>query len=81
MLHRPGLESLRPVSSVAREGEHSAVVWKRLNASPFPASRSAFGVSRWMRPTRGDLTGELSGAQRNDGRLARPVATCLSVLC
>ncbi len=31
---------LRPVSSAARVGEQSAVVWKRLNLQPAPASRS-----------------------------------------
>jgi hypothetical protein len=35
---------LRPVSSAWRVGEQSAVVWKRLNFSPFFANRSAFGV-------------------------------------
>ena len=35
---------LRPVSSAWRVGEHSAVVWKRVNFSPLFASRSAFGV-------------------------------------
>ena len=39
---------LRPVSSAARVGEHSAVVWKRVNFSPPPASRSAVGV--WHGP-------------------------------
>jgi hypothetical protein len=34
----------RPVSSAWRVGEQSAVVWKRLYLSPFPASRSALGV-------------------------------------
>ena len=36
---------LRPLSSAARVGEHSAVVWKRLNFSPPAARRSAFGVA------------------------------------
>ena len=36
---------LRPLSSAARVGEHSAVVWKRLSFSPPAASRSAFGVA------------------------------------
>ena len=36
---------LRPVSSAARVGAHSAVVWKRLYFRPFPASRSAVGVA------------------------------------
>ena len=36
---------LRPLSSAARVGEHSAVVWKRLYFSPPAASRSAFGVA------------------------------------
>src|SRR6187551_2344871 len=36
---------LRPVSNAARVGAHSAVVWKRLYLSPFPASRSAVGVA------------------------------------
>jgi len=35
---------LRPESSAARVGEHSAVVWNRLNFNPPPARRSAFGV-------------------------------------
>ena len=35
---------LRPVSSAWRVGEHSAVVWKRLNFSPCAASRSNAGV-------------------------------------
>ena len=36
---------LRPLSSAARVGEQSAVVWKRLNFSPPAARRSAFGVA------------------------------------
>src|SRR6187455_1252462 len=36
---------LRPVSRADRVGAHSAVVWKRLYLSPFPASRSAVGVA------------------------------------
>ena len=36
---------LRPVSSAARVGEQSAVVWKRLYFRPVAASRSAVGVS------------------------------------
>ena len=36
---------LRPLSSAARVGEHSAVVWKRLNFRPPAARRSAFGVA------------------------------------
>src|SRR5215212_7017441 len=36
---------LRPLSSAARVGEHSAVVWNRLNFSPVAARRSAFGVA------------------------------------
>jgi len=39
---------LRPVSSAARVGEQSAVVWKRLYLSPSAASFSAFGV--WHGP-------------------------------
>src|SRR6185436_8212630 len=35
---------LRPLSNAARVGEQSAVVWNRVYLSPFPASRSAFGV-------------------------------------
>jgi hypothetical protein len=35
---------LRPVRSAWREGEHRAVVWKRLNRSPSPANRSKVGV-------------------------------------
>src|SRR5215471_6786367 len=35
---------LRPVSSAARVGEHSAVVWKRVYFNPPFASRSAVGV-------------------------------------
>ena len=35
---------LRPVSSAARVGAHSAVVWKRLYFRPPAASRSAVGV-------------------------------------
>src|SRR3954453_2922249 len=34
---------LRPDSSAARVGAHSAVVWKRLYFRPFPASRSPVG--------------------------------------
>src|SRR3954453_15318156 len=36
---------LRPVSSAARVGEHSAVVWKRLYFRPSAARRSAVGVA------------------------------------
>src|SRR6185295_11492597 len=36
---------LRPVSSAARVGEQSAVVWKRVYLSPPAASRSKLGVS------------------------------------
>ena len=39
---------LRPESSAARVGEHSAVVWKRLNFSPDAARPSAVGV--WQGP-------------------------------
>ena len=39
---------LRPVSSACRVGEHSAVVWKRVNFSPPAASFSAVGV--WQGP-------------------------------
>jgi hypothetical protein len=39
---------LRPESSAARVGEHSAVVWKRLKRSPSRDSRSAVGV--WHGP-------------------------------
>jgi len=35
---------LRPLSSAARVGEHSAVVWNRLYFSPSAARRSKFGV-------------------------------------
>src|SRR5438105_4318648 len=35
---------LRPVRSDALVGEHSAVVWKRLNLRPLAASRWRFGV-------------------------------------
>src|SRR4051812_10490547 len=38
---------LRPVSSAARVGEQSAVVWKRVYRKPFFASRSRFGVGIW----------------------------------
>src|SRR5215204_2163461 len=41
----PTMWWLRPLSSAARVGEHSAVVWKRLYLSPPAARRSAFGVS------------------------------------
>ena len=41
----PTMWWLRPLSSAARVGEHSAVVWKRLNFKPAAASRSAFGVA------------------------------------
>jgi hypothetical protein len=36
---------LRPDSSAARVGEHSAVVWNRVNFSPPAARRSAVGVA------------------------------------
>src|SRR5690242_1249304 len=36
---------LRPVSTQARVGEHSAVVWKLRYRSPLVASASRFGVS------------------------------------
>jgi hypothetical protein len=36
---------LRPVSRAWRDGEHSAVVWKRLYFRPLAASRSAVGVA------------------------------------
>ena len=36
---------LRAVSRAARVGEHSAVVWNRLNRSPWAARRSAVGVA------------------------------------
>jgi hypothetical protein len=35
---------LRPLSSAARVGEHSAVVWNRVNFRPPAASFSKFGV-------------------------------------
>lgn len=37
---------LRPVSSACRVGEHSAVVWNRVNVTPSAAKRSAAGISR-----------------------------------
>ena len=39
---------LRPVSSAARVGEQSAVVWKRVKRRPPRASRSKLGV--WQGP-------------------------------
>ena len=36
---------LRPVSSAARDGEHSAVVWKFVYRRPLAASRSILGVA------------------------------------
>src|SRR6266567_6168441 len=36
---------LRPVSSPARVGEHTAVTWKRLYVSPICCTRVRFGVS------------------------------------
>ena len=39
---------MRPDSIAARVGEHSAVVWNRVNFSPSAASRSAIGV--WHGP-------------------------------
>ena len=36
---------LRPDSSAARVGEHSAVVWNRVYLRPCAATRSKFGVS------------------------------------
>src|SRR5918995_1916473 len=41
----PTLWWLRPVMSAARVGEHSAVVWNRVYFSPWPATRSAVGIS------------------------------------
>ena len=41
----PTLWWLRPESRAARVGEHSAVVWKRVNLTPALATRSKFGVS------------------------------------
>jgi hypothetical protein len=35
---------LRPVSRACRVGEHSAVVWKRVNFKPPAANRSAVGM-------------------------------------
>jgi hypothetical protein len=40
----PNVWWLRPLSSAARVGEQSAVVWNRVYLSPVAASRSAFGV-------------------------------------
>src|SRR5262249_34764301 len=45
MLPIPAEWWFRPASSACRVGAHSAVVWKRLNFRPSPASRSAVGVS------------------------------------
>src|SRR3954471_14455014 len=39
---------LRPVSSAWRDGEHNAVVWKRVNFNPCLARRSNVGV--WHGP-------------------------------
>ena len=39
---------LRPDSSAARVGEHSAVVWNRVYFRPAAATRSKFGV--WIGP-------------------------------
>ena len=44
-VNMPTVWWLRPLSSAARVGEHSAVVWKRLYFSPPAASRSALGVA------------------------------------
>jgi hypothetical protein len=44
---------LRPVSRHDRVGEHSAVVWKLVYASPRSAMRLMFGVS--MRPPYGSM--------------------------
>ena len=41
----PLLVALRPVSSDARVGEHSAVVWKFEKCTPMSAIRRMFGVS------------------------------------
>ena len=41
----PTLWWLRPVSTHARVGEHSPVVWKLVNVRPPAASRSNVGVS------------------------------------
>jgi hypothetical protein len=44
MLPIPTAWWLRPDSSAARVGEHSAVVWNRVYFKPWAASRSAVGM-------------------------------------
>ncbi len=45
MVAMPLVVALRPVSSDARVGEHSAVVWKFENLTPMSAMRAMFGHS------------------------------------
>jgi len=45
MVAIPLVVALRPVSSEARVGEHSAVVWKFENCTPRSAMRRMFGHS------------------------------------
>ncbi len=59
----PLLWWLRPVSTHARVGEHSAVVWKLVNRSPSAARASSTGVSMsdpkhpsWANPTSSSTT-------------------------
>lgn len=44
MIPKPTEWGLRPVSSAARVGEHSAAVWKFVYRRPSAASRSIWGV-------------------------------------
>src|SRR5215470_17003739 len=60
---------LRPDSSAARVGEHSAVVWKRLYRRPSSASRCNVGVFAgppnvlvWPKPTSSSNTSSTFGA-------------------
>jgi hypothetical protein len=78
----PTLWWLRPVMSATRVGEHNAVVWNRVYFSPWPATRSAVGISHGPpkalpapNPTSSNNTSNTFGApsgrpDRCDGRKA-----------
>jgi hypothetical protein len=79
----PTLWWLRPVMSATRVGEHNAVVWNRVYFSPWPATRSAVGISHGPpkalpapKPTSSNNTSSTFGALRAAGPVRWPRSCC-----
>src|SRR5687768_11788440 len=62
---------LRAVSNAWRVGEHSAVVWKRVNVNPLAASFSAEGV--WHGPPKALLAPKPTSSIRTIRTLGAPL--------